>query len=610
MGRAADMRIGILAILAAGAAVADCAPANPLTGASGGPGSVPAARTAIEPAGPAWTRAWRGKPPMTADETRAFMKRLATYVLDHHLKRGDSPQRGMIYEYFHVAKDGTPQQWIQGEALDTMHDGAWFAAAMVHAARATGDPFYREVLVRWQLPFYLRMLNDGDRLFTSERNDGRPGDDRGWRGSKEWLLQGREKGFVPYWWDDGASISLDMLNRRDGDRHVNFAGLNEWNGPNPEGRLCGYSHGSSNHMAQDLAVMLLLAWELLHDSSDPSERALAAQVAAAARNLQECRVRHGSPAIPMVRAALAVTSGDDVLRRSLPETTWASVETARNDWRRAVVDFKPGEPVNVPGFADDQVYQFHVAVAREGTLAAPAAFRLVYDAFTLPMLYRAYCDDEPAPPGIGVFDLHPYKFIDGRPQDLRSERKGPRGGPRPVGSRFGPQNMVVSGWALQALAERPGLWDEARERIAKPGFFPGENIEHRTSNAQHRTTSRQLPTTRIQPLDPDARSPSSLDPRPAAAADVRAALERELGLGLRTWEGIFDAYGYIPTGIGCQSALAGVAFDEFSDTGGYAHLIAAGAQWLHVLEGARDWRGSEVLRFGGSQVRDDSTGAR
>lgn len=146
---------------------------------------------------PAWKTAWR-KPPMTMAETRAFMKRLAAFALAHHLKRDEqSPQRGMLYEYVWVANRGTPRQWIQGEALDTMHDGAWFAAALCAAARATGDPLYRDTLVTWQLPFYLKMLNHGDTLFTSERNDGRPGDDRGWRGSKEWLLQGREKGFVP-----------------------------------------------------------------------------------------------------------------------------------------------------------------------------------------------------------------------------------------------------------------------------------------------------------------------------------------------------------------------------------------------------------------------------
>jgi len=142
---------------------------------------------------PPWQNAAERKPRMTGDETRAFMKRLASFVFDNHLKKAqDSQQRGMIYEYFWVAKKGTNQQWIQGEALDTMHDGAWFAVAMVNASRATGDPFYREILVKWQLPFYLRMFNHSDELFTSDRNDGRPGDDRGWLGSKEWLLQGRE----------------------------------------------------------------------------------------------------------------------------------------------------------------------------------------------------------------------------------------------------------------------------------------------------------------------------------------------------------------------------------------------------------------------------------
>ena len=56
---------------------------------------------------PAWTHA-QERPPMTAGETRAFIRRLATYVFEHHMKRDDSPQRGMVYEYFWVKKAGTP----------------------------------------------------------------------------------------------------------------------------------------------------------------------------------------------------------------------------------------------------------------------------------------------------------------------------------------------------------------------------------------------------------------------------------------------------------------------------------------------------------------------
>src|SRR3954466_3778387 len=120
---------------------------------------------------PAWTEADKTAP-MNAEETRAFMKQLAQYVFDHHLKKTEgSAQRGMTYEYFHVTRAGQFDQFIQGEALDTMHDGAWFAVAMVNAYRATGDALYKEILTRWQLPFYLKMLNHSDELFDSARND-------------------------------------------------------------------------------------------------------------------------------------------------------------------------------------------------------------------------------------------------------------------------------------------------------------------------------------------------------------------------------------------------------------------------------------------------------
>jgi len=297
-------------------------------------------------------------------------------------------------------------------------------------------------------------------------------------------------------------------------------------------------------MVQDLAVMLQQSWLLLQPSGAPADGELAAQIVEAAQNLQDCRARHGSHNIPAVRAALALVTGDVAGRDRLPEDSWESLPTARNDWRRAVFEYAPDQPVVVPGFADDQEYRYYVALARRETLTPPTAFRLVYDAYTLPKLYQAYSDDAPVPPGINVFDLHPYKFLNGKPADVRSQRKGPFGGPRPIGSRFGPQNMVVCGWALRALRADPSLWDTAQARITKPHYFP-----------------------------------------PAGTQDVIAALERELGGGLRTWEAIFDSKGYVPTGLGAGSCGAGFAWDELSDTGGYAHLISAASQWLLYLEG-------------------------
>src|SRR5947209_8119157 len=148
--------------------------------------------------------------PPTAAETRAFMKELLHTVRDLHLKRDpQSPQVGMVYEYVDVTKKGKLGQWVQGEALDTMHDGAWLAAALAQAYRATGDREYSDFLDRWLLPFYLKMLNHSDELFSPERDDsgGKNPFDR------EHLLQKGEKGFVPYWWDDGASLSLEGRHR-------------------------------------------------------------------------------------------------------------------------------------------------------------------------------------------------------------------------------------------------------------------------------------------------------------------------------------------------------------------------------------------------------------
>jgi hypothetical protein len=77
----------------------------------------------------------------------------------------------------------------------------------------------------------------------------------------------------------------------------------------------------------------------------------------------------------------------------------------------------------------------------------------------------------------------------------------------------------------------------------------------------------------------------------SSEAQVLAALQHELGAGLRTWRTIFAQYGYIPSGIGTQSipVRLKLTFDDFSDSGGYAHLIAAGAEWLLCLEGKRNW---------------------
>ncbi len=629
-----------------------------------------------------WTKAER-QPPPTAAETRAFMKRLLQYVHDHHLKKDDkSEQRGMVYEYFDTTRAGSFDQWVQGEALDTMHDGAWLAAAMVNAYRATGEAAYKEFLIRWQLPFYGKMLNHSDRLFSAKRNDGRPG---AHHFDREHAFQEGEKGFVPYWWDDGASVSLER--RRERNALGPFACTDRLAGkPNAKFLLDGYSHGSSNHMAQDLGVMLELAWLLLRDAKEPAEKKLAAEMAEAAKNLHECRMRHHGP-IPMCDAPAALALGDAALLKFVPDANNAA--KLDNHYSRALYDFKPGQRQAFPGFADEQEYHYYFGIARHGgQLPRPLAFRMIYDAYTEPLLYRYYSDDADVPAGINRFDLHLYFAVDGRLLDYRSDRKGPGGKPRPIGSRMGPQNMICCGWALQALRAYPGIWEERCRRdfskdvrVYLDDRLPGGSLDTApaatlqlgpakldllgTRNALRIKGQVQGDAVTLQLFSrPDGQGSHAvvslrkdrinqavndrgetlharIDITPtddgfrfelelpygvvkgqkfwangiehgrysvqageerrnfylaSPEKQVKARLEHELAGGLRTWEAIFNQFGYIPTGIG-----AGADWDRFSDSGGYAHLLGAAAQWLFVLDGKRDWQqhGIPALRPSG-----------
>jgi len=66
-------------------------------------------------------------------------------------------------------------------------------------------------------------------------------------------------------------------------------------------------------------------------------------------------------------------------------------------------------------------------------------------------------------------------------------------------------------------------------------------------------------------------------------------LEREVSEGLTNWRNIFHEKGYIPTGLGPTHWWGNTKWEDFSDTGGYAHLVSAAAMYRMYLEGRRDW---------------------
>lgn len=634
---------------------------------------IPAATFAVEPPSltplPAWSKA-QDAGPMSADEARAFARRMTEFVFENHLKKNESsPQRGMIYEYLDFGRKGQFDQFVQGEALDTMHDGAWFAAAMVNAYRATGDARYKEILTKWQLPFYLKMLNHSDTLFTGKQYDAGP---TAVKWGKEHALQEGEKGFVPYFWDDGGSVSLERRQKKEPLGF--FACTDRLAGkPNPQFLLDGYALGSSNHLAQDLGLMLELSWLLLRESKDEADQKLLAEVVDGAKNLHACRMKHHGY-IPLSAGPAALATGDAELMKRVADLSGPELARPSNDYVRAMYDFKPGAKHTTAGFADNEQYLYYQGLLKHGGGKIPKglAFKMVYDALTGPLAYRYYSDDAPVPAGINRFDLHPYVMVDGKCVDYRSDRKGPGGKPRPIGSRMGPQMMVCTGWALQILRDNPGLWDEmivaekedvrvpivdeqyaggARRKAAvleigglklqiastrQALTISGENLPPETtlkiySRPGGKGTFVAVPLASGKSVNHDGLEVVSSGASSGHGgklefeveipytvnkdqtlwangieggrysiavgdkiknitlasdeAQVKAALERELGCGLRTWNAIFQQYGYIPTGID-----AGAGWEKFSDSGAYAHLTSAAAQWILYREGKSDWQ--------------------
>jgi hypothetical protein len=75
------------------------------------------------------------------------------------------------------------------------------------------------------------------------------------------------------------------------------------------------------------------------------------------------------------------------------------------------------------------------------------------------MPFRYWSDDARVPPGLNRFDLIGHYGKGGKFESYRSDR------PVALGSRFGPQNLVASAWALQSLDAHPGLWDKSVDQL-------------------------------------------------------------------------------------------------------------------------------------------------
>jgi len=473
---------------------------------------------AAEPPTPTWSRA----------ELKALMKDLAGYVVAHHLRRDDSPMRGKVYEFYRPA---TGQQGY-GAGWDTMHDGAWFATACVLAYRATDDPYYLEIVRDWIMPFYVKMLNQSDTLFpdrTRAFSDGQvlP---------PERTVAG--KGFVPYFWDDGHGVNFDALFNKltiDELMPARFGHTNTLADRTArDGRLAGYSHGTSNHLALDLFPMLANYWLLTRDPA----------VADALRNLRQSRRTQMNMDLPWLAISEAAVGGDADKAYALAAPFDAAPWPPTTPLYQGLVQKKR---LILPAFLDDPAGKYYAAVI--GRRVGPGTMkRFVQMVDECVVLADRWFEPQKRPRGLAYAadNPKPVEIIDGQftahagdlPQVL-------------VGSRMGAQTIWAAGVSLQLLAAFPDAWE-----------------------------SYYRPHTQ-QPI------PGWEDP-PLTA--VRARLWDELDQGLHFWQEQFRTVGYLRPDwpLGGQPPRR-YWRDQTSETGGYAHVIAAAAQYLFLLDDRRDW---------------------
>jgi len=395
------------------------------------------------------------KEKITKDEVKEFMKNLVKFVENYHLKKDEKSQQfGMIYEYVNTCKIGELGQWIQGEGLDTMHDGAWFAVSLCQAYRATNDKYYLDFLLNYSIPFYTKVLCNSDILFKDGLDENKVF--KASKFGKEWKYMGN-KGFCPYWWDDGASVSIDMSATHNHVAEcVDYFVLN--NKQNPENRLWGFSLGCSNHMAQDLAVMLIEAYLLTKKE----------EILLSAKYLQEDRSQRGFPTIPVILASASFQN------QNLLEKIWSGYrgDLIENEplgvYYDSLYNYEENKIYASPGFTDNEEYYFYsILIKNKGELSEKDAFKIIYSAFTNPFLYKYWFDLYESDEGLNRFDFSSISIKNGKFISYRSDIKGGMF----LGSRMGPQNLKLIGWALQLLEKFPGVWEKRYKEKFKDDFL-------------------------------------------------------------------------------------------------------------------------------------------
>ena len=541
--------------------------------------------------------------PWTQAELRRFARDLGDYVTAHHVQRNPkSPQDGMVCKWYRP-RDG---RWVLDTRQNMLGDGAWFADALCLSYRATRQQWALDVLRKYPLPFYKKILADSGPLF------------------------GVGKGICPLWWGDDATVTPA------GDAARGF--------PKPP-------RVTSNALALDIAAMLMSAGLLCPD---------AGLADAAASLLHGDRACYDDPVVPLeLGVAVAMLGRDEMLQtRCLPLIPWQSYDGPGGVLAGALCGNRDSR---VSAALEEAMLNYRMNVLAQPSQPLGAAFakNFIATVYTSLRLADLWQDNGLRQPGLTPFD-DAALTVGGKLAFYRSDKPA-----LPLGTRHGTMQLGAAALALQLMEAFPTAWEgwyrqrhgaDARVsekfaelpvlarsgpvemawtasgllvRARKPlklllaSATPGDNASATVSldaagraeavNGAHvplRIAAVPQPDGRVELEIPftmaksqkrwlnaveDSRWIVSLDggaphgllflSRPET---VRGRLALELSEGLRYWQRLFNERGCVPASIAGGQSPAGNG-DELSDVAGYAFLIAAIAEYSVWLNGERDW---------------------
>jgi hypothetical protein len=293
-------------------------------------------------------------------------------------------------------------------------------------------------------------------------------------------------------------------------------------------------------MALNIFPMLANYWLLTRDPA----------TAEALKNLRESRERWLGRAPHVVVIGDAAANGDADSAYRLAAGYDRALWPPRTPFFAA---FAEKRRTRLPAFLDDPQGKYTATVIAKhvGPGVAKQTTQMTYDCIRLADMWYG---ERRRPRGLSVADAnkpgHQVWIVDGRFQQHAGEDPAVL-----VGSRMGAQTLFMAAVSLQLLDAFSDSWRE---------YFAD----------QRKKGDVELGIWDEPPLE-----------------TVRARLREELDEGLRFWQDQFHTIGFLRPDwpIGGVKPHEYYLGDQLSETGGYAHVIAAAAEYLLIMDGKRDW---------------------